>query len=214
MKIRKCKIFTLIELLIVISIIAVLAAMLLPALSRAKKVTYKSSCMSKLKQIGTASFSYVDDNNGQLPVYWDSLGEGGYLPFGNLYTISTSAGEDAIKAFKKKLVILQCPEDTVFGYISGSWWYCTSFAKNYYLSYQTANAPKISRVKNPSGIIWAIDSTYKNFTSSSVYTPVALGGNRHFEGWNALFVDGHVVWGTISKFKICLPDRSNIAPVE
>ncbi|OGV52138.1 MAG: hypothetical protein A2017_19760 [Lentisphaerae bacterium GWF2_44_16] len=203
--------FTLIELLIVISIIAILAAMLLPALSRAKKVTYKSSCMSKLKQIGTASFSYADDFNGQFPMYWSCLGEGGYLPYSN-YTISTNAGEDAIQAFKKKAAILHCPEDTVFGYISGNWWYCTSYANNHYLS-QDPEAPKISRGKNPSGIIWVIDSTSKKFSSATSFCPLNLGGNRHFNGWNALFVDGHVEWGTSSKFEIG-PGGTNIYPVQ
>lgn len=204
--------FTLIELLIVISIIAILAAMLLPALSRAKKVTYKSSCMSKLKQIGTASFSYADDFNGQFPDYWYCLGREGYLPYGNNYTISTSAGDDAIRAFKKRLAILHCPEDTVFGYISGTWWYCTSYAQNHYLS-QDPEAPRISRVKNPSGIIWVIDSTFKKFSFATSFCPLTLEGNRHFNGWNALFVDGHVDWGTSSKFKIG-PGGTNIYPVQ
>ncbi|KKR03324.1 MAG: hypothetical protein UT30_C0032G0003 [Candidatus Uhrbacteria bacterium GW2011_GWF2_39_13] len=212
MKNRKPLEFTLVELLIVISIIAILAAMLLPALSRAKKVTYKSSCMSKLKQIGTASFTYADDSNGQLPVYWSSLGELGCLPYTN-YTISTSSSDEAIKAFKKKLAILQCPEDTVFGYIEYTWWYCTSYARNYHLGRPDVNAPKISRVPNPSGIIWVIDSTRKHFSRASSFCPLTLGGNRHFSGWNALFVDGHVDWGTSSKFQIGT-DGSSFFPVE
>jgi prepilin-type N-terminal cleavage/methylation domain-containing protein len=60
--------FTLIELLVVIAIIAILAAMLLPSLSRAKETARRISCTTNLKQIGAAAMMYVDDNRGLLPL--------------------------------------------------------------------------------------------------------------------------------------------------
>jgi prepilin-type N-terminal cleavage/methylation domain-containing protein len=60
--------FTLVELLVVIAIIALLMAVLLPALNKAREQGKRAVCLSQIKQLGVAWYLYCDDNKEKIPV--------------------------------------------------------------------------------------------------------------------------------------------------
>ena len=66
--IRRRRGFTLVELLVVIAIISILAAILLPALARARSQARSMECVSNLKQWGIIWYLYTDDHEGKLSI--------------------------------------------------------------------------------------------------------------------------------------------------
>src|SRR5262245_48637240 len=111
--------FTLIELLVVVAVIAVLVAMLLPALQNAKGKAHQAACMNNLRQIHVAFANYAIDWNDYIPsvntLAWpgqysgnwcQQLGRAGYLGSPELH--NTSFGPSPVDRYK----VFRCPAET------------------------------------------------------------------------------------------------------
>jgi prepilin-type N-terminal cleavage/methylation domain-containing protein len=85
--------FTLIELLVVIAIIGILAALLLPALSNARRMAYRATCVSNERNLAQAWTMFSNDHNGKVYIITPN-GGGGWL-----WDISTTTRDDLVQHY-------------------------------------------------------------------------------------------------------------------
>jgi prepilin-type N-terminal cleavage/methylation domain-containing protein len=101
------KAFSLVELLVVIAVIAILAALMLPVLSRSKEEGRATACISNLHQIGIALQLYVDANNNTLPTMRDAPTDTNALATNSFPTVNVVLGTEL-----GNTNVLRCPSDS------------------------------------------------------------------------------------------------------
>ncbi|OGV49866.1 MAG: hypothetical protein A2017_13400 [Lentisphaerae bacterium GWF2_44_16] len=194
LKIKEICDFTLIELLIVIAIIAILAAMLMPALSTARGMARRIKCTGNQKQIGIAMMMYVNDYQNYMPRggsagnYWYAqVGTyNDYLPNPHKYDYLS----DEQRTVKMRGTIYKCPSSAELSR--------SDYGINYYLGNKTHLKFGFSSL-NQSSPVGNVNSLSKTawLTATGIYflrTAAVPVAKRHSGGENFLFLDQHVDW--------------------
>lgn len=180
-RLSRCRGMSLIEMMIVIGIVAVLAAILTAVAQPALRKARSAKCLSNLKQIGALMLQYANEHNGALATPGNSSDT-------NLAASWTTALGDYSVALKSDVLI--CPSDPDPNKKANGY----SYAMNGLLDqgFDTGNKVyqplRLTSVRKPSQIIFFADSiASKNGRSVGVSTVQYL----HDAKFNAVFLDGH-----------------------
>lgn len=226
--------FTLIEILVVVAIIGIIAAILFPVFSRARENARRASCLSNLKQIALGVKMYVQDNDG---IYFrDTVADTSVRPRG---------WADAIQPYTKSTQILQCPSepnpfnpDPSAMALDGSGYTDYAFNNNLIVKGEPVFAEPASTVEVCEGASFAAEQP-KDGDDSQYFTCAACVGDssftgatpgiyqrlqpgpipahlynqdvtRHFSGGTYVFADGHAKWLLPDKiYNWCTAPKSN-----
>ncbi len=193
--------FTLIELLVVVAIIAILAAMLLPALAKAKERAWTISCNSNLHQISLGMTMYADDARGLYPE------SGGTIAWNTVTPDSPmNSWMQQIFRYTQTTNIYHCPANKLVPQNQQSWFNYFNGARAAFILANGAASLDSKRIQFPSAHVLSGDTLDFEPVDADKddYSQNCVGGpengmpweewQAHSKGQNVLFADGHSRW--------------------
>ena len=208
--------FTLIEMLTVICIIMLLAALLMPAFGKAQSQAYKVSCINNLRQLGMAFLLYATDNKNYLPPHM-STSTTVYAHGGTNWARYTFDYHGDTKILKCPSSPLPEPKATMEGFhiydgnygwnFSGTQGKTGSITRidkpaNCYLVFDSGDPCVMFWTNNWDSLMEELDLDWKSKSE---------GANRHRGCVNVTYLDGHVSSLSLREF-IAAPNDSDTAP--
>ena len=202
---KSCLGFTLVELLVVISIIALLLSILLPSLNKAREMGKRVVCGGNMRQVGLAIRCYGNDYKGKLPFchyinypYSGPVKAKETYPKSGVYTQSLGA---SIWPYLKDKKYYYCPNTytpLIPGWMGGTncdigYFYFGNISTKLYPNFPNApsdNSTRPELLLMQDLLVWI--QTFNSYAYSA-HTPTKQ------EGGNGLYADGHVSWIPISK---------------
>ncbi len=185
--------FTIVELLVVIAIIVILAAMLLPALNKARSKAEAAHCVGNLKQLFTGLHAYGEDYQNHYPMYYNGSGKLGadryWFDLLHKY-VNADPGEDN----RYLNTVYDCKTHRLKAGDYVSYIYVAIFLPNYGTSDILSH-----QFKKPGGVGFITDGKYATSTPTQVKADAEGTTNssrrlrpRHSWAANILYCDGHV----------------------
>lgn len=187
--------FTLIEMLVVIGIIAILAAVIFPVFARARAAARRTQCISNLKQLGQAHEMYASDWDDRYPwakdaadAYAPQIWDG--FPRWQAWLPYMPRLKDAIQPYVKNREVLHCSADTGYDHLEAT-------------PFPIPGEP-IAFEALGSSYHWRTEVAFEGLGPSTLAQPSqtnimmdasgAWHGGRSYEAgrWNVLYGDGHV----------------------
>jgi prepilin-type N-terminal cleavage/methylation domain-containing protein/prepilin-type processing-associated H-X9-DG protein len=221
--VRSSRAFTLIELLTVIAIIGILAALVIPTVGNVRKSANSAKCLSNLRQIGNAFSLYAADNKGRLP-------RGGLNPRPTDPAIFDALWMTAISSYIQRAgvathEVYRCPSEPVQAdpariNTTNQYGGSRAMERSGSTVLATGLGARMEEIPNPARTFLVVDAwvqqsgvtigvtprtvmTYAEITAATSGAPEASTtvSFRHSTGVNCLFVDGHTARLSFVEFK-------------